>query len=80
MATKKQIISFQVSKQTEDKIYELRKQDRFIRCSKSDVIRFLIEEGLKAVEEEEREVSEFFSHLIEEGLKAAEEEKRNVGA
>ena len=56
MATKMKAVSFHEDKEVDDKIYELRKQDRFMRCSKSDIIRHLIEEGLKAAEEEKRNV------------------------
>lgn len=35
-----------------DRIFELRKDDRFVRCSYSEIIRQLAETGLSILEEE----------------------------
>lgn len=45
-------IVFYVDQEIDDMIIALRKQDKFVRSSKSDIVRYLINEGLKAAEEE----------------------------
>lgn len=52
MATNMKAVAFYVDKEVDDMIVALRKQDRFVRSSKSDIVRYLINEGLKAAEEE----------------------------
>lgn len=52
MATNMKSIVFYVDEEIDDMIIALRKNDKFIRSSKSDIVRYLINEGLKVAEEE----------------------------
>lgn len=49
-------MSISISEEMENKIVELRKTDEFCRCSYTEIIRRLLEAGVKVVEAD-REVS-----------------------
>ena len=45
-------MSISISEEMENKIVELRKTDEFCRCSYTEIIRRLLEEGVKVIEAE----------------------------
>lgn len=47
-------MSVTINKEMENKIIELRKTDEYCRCSYSEIIRKLIEAGMKAFENEQK--------------------------
>lgn len=51
MATNKKGLMVYADRETEDRIYALRKQDRFCRCSKSQLISYLIKSALESIEQ-----------------------------
>jgi hypothetical protein len=44
-------LSISVTEEMENKIVELRKKDKYCRCSYSEIIRQLLERGMKTIEE-----------------------------
>lgn len=47
-------MSVTINKEMENKIIELRQTDEYCRCSYSEIIRKLIEAGMKAFENEQK--------------------------
>lgn len=53
MATiKTSLLAVHVTPETETEILNLRKQDKFVRWSKAEIVRYLINKGLEAAEKE----------------------------
>lgn len=47
-------MSISISEDMENKIVELRKTDEYCRCSYSEIIRKLLEQGIKVIEADKR--------------------------
>lgn len=47
-------MSISISEEMENKIVELRKTDEYCRCSYSEIIRRLLEQGIKVIEADKK--------------------------
>lgn len=47
-------MSISLNEEMENKIVELRKTDEYCRCSYSEIIRRLLEQGIKVIESDQR--------------------------
>lgn len=73
MPTKNKQIMVMVTPELEEKIYELRKTDEFIRCTLSELIRTLLEEALDYRE------NTIFLDLRPENMEKLKEFRENHG-
>ena len=68
MATDRKAIMVYVDKEVEDRIFNLRMKEEFRRCSKSEIIRTLLDVALDAFENEDEELDRKLNDVIRREL------------